>query len=108
MGRVRDRFLASDTGATGAGGSARARELALAIRDESTVIAAAEARRLRLLGEFTDEVVVEAGAMLSMQGRGRTAPEELVRTAVIGEIQAVLGVAAFPAETAMNLAAAAA
>ena len=60
------------------------------IRAESTVIAAAEARRLRLLGRFTNEVTAEAGAMLSMDGRGPTAPDELVRTAVIGEINTVL------------------
>ena len=104
MGRARDRFLAADTGATGAGGSARARELAVQIRAESTAIAAAEARRLRLLGQFSEVVSGDAAAMLSMEGRGPTAPEELVRSAVIGEIQAVLGVPAFPAERSMDLA----
>ena len=74
----------------------RVRELALQIRTKSLEIAAAEAARLRLLGEFNDEVVYDACAMLSMEGRGPTAPDELVRTAVIGEIQAVLGVAASP------------
>jgi hypothetical protein len=47
-----DAYLADGTGATGAGGSARAVELAEQIRVESTAIAAAEARRLRLLGRF--------------------------------------------------------
>jgi len=104
MRRARDRFLAADTGATGAGGSARARELAVQIRAESATIAAAEARRLRLLGQFSEVVSGDAAAMLSMEGRGPTAPEELVRSAVIGEIQAVLGVPAFPAERSMDLA----
>jgi len=87
-----DVHLADGTGATGAGGSARARELAEQIRAESTAIAAAEARRLRLLGRFLDEVALEAGAMLSPEGRAPAAPRELVESAVLGEVQAVLGV----------------
>ena len=74
------------------------------IRAESTAIAAAEARRLRLLAQFSEGVSGDAAALLSMEGRGPTAPEELVRSAVIGEIQAVLGVPAFPAERSMDLA----
>jgi Domain of unknown function (DUF222) len=104
MARGRDRFLVDGTGATGAGGSARAVELALEIRAKSLEIAAAEAARLRLLGWFTEEVSVEAGLMLSMEGRGPTPPEELVRSAVIGEIQAVLGISAHTAERSMDLA----
>ena len=62
MGRARDRFLAADTGATGAGGSARARELAVQIRAESTAIAASAARRLRLLGQFSEVVSGDAAS----------------------------------------------
>lgn len=87
-----DFYLADGTGATGAGGSARALELARQIRAESTAIAAAEARRLRLLGRFVDEVAYDACAMLSGEGRGPAAPRELVESAVFGEVQAVLGV----------------
>jgi Domain of unknown function (DUF222) len=104
MSRVRDRFLEHGTGATGAGGSARGVELAMAIRDASIVIAAAEAARLRLLARFSDEVSVEADLVLSMEGRGPLPPEELVRTSVIGEIQAVLGIPAHTAERSMDLA----
>jgi hypothetical protein len=99
-----DVYLADGTGATGAGGSARALELAELIRAESTAIAAAEARRLRLLGRFADEVGYEACAMLSGEGRGPAAPRELVESAVLGEVQAVLGVSAGWAGTLIALA----
>ena len=99
-----DVYLADGTGATGAGGSARAVELAEQIRAESTAIAAAEARRLRLLGRFLDEVVYEACAMLSGEGRGPAAPRELVESAVLGEVQAVLGVSEGWAGTMIALA----
>ncbi|MDT4996685.1 MAG: hypothetical protein QOD45_753, partial [Pseudonocardiales bacterium] len=99
-----DVYLADGTGATGAGGSARAVELAEQIRAESTAIAAAEARRLRLLGRFLDEVVYEACAMLSGEGRGPAAPRELVESAVLGEVQAVLGVSEGWAGTLIALA----
>jgi hypothetical protein len=45
---------------------------------------------LRLLGRFLDEVVYEACAMLSGEGRGPAAPRELVESAVFGEVQATV------------------
>lgn len=101
---ARDAFLADGTGATGAGGSARAVELGLRIRAESVLIAAAEARRLRLLASFADEIEQEAGLLLCGEGRRPAAPDELIRTALVGEVQAVLGVAAGPATRLVDLA----
>jgi hypothetical protein len=99
-----DVFLADGTGATGAGGSARVVELALEVRAESVAIAAAEARRLRWVAEFADEVVYEACAMLSSEGRGPAAPGELIRSVVVGEVQAVLGVSEAAAGRLVDLA----
>jgi hypothetical protein len=99
-----DRYLADDTGKTGAGGSARARSLASKIRDEAALKAATDARQLRLVAQFADEVVVEAGLMLSGEGRGPSAPGELIESAVVGEVQAVLGIAEGPAGRMVDLA----
>jgi Domain of unknown function (DUF222) len=67
-------------------------------------IAAAEARRLRWLAGFVDEVGLEACAMLSSEGRGPAAPSELIVSAIVAETQAVLGIAEGPAGRLVDLA----
>jgi len=74
------------------------------IRSESVGLAAAEARRLRWVAEFADEVVYEACAVLTGEGRRSAAPGELIQSSVVGELQAVLGVAEGPAGRLIDLA----
>ena len=74
------------------------------VRAESLEIAAAEARRLRWVAEFADEVALEACAVLSAEGRAPAAPGELIQSAVVAEAQAVLGVAEGPAGRLVDLA----
>jgi phosphotransferase system HPr-like phosphotransfer protein len=76
------------------------------IRAESVLIAAAEARRLRLVAQLADWVTAEAVAELASCTRVPGVPpdDEVIWAALEGEVQAVLGVAARPAVRLVELA----
>src|SRR3954471_389187 len=70
------------------------------IRAESVLIAAAEARRLRLVAQLADWVTGEAVADLAALGlpvAGTSQGHEVIDAALEGELQAVLGIPAGPA-----------
>jgi uncharacterized protein DUF222 len=101
-----DGYLPDRVGATAPVGSARAMWLATQIRDKSLLIAACEADRLALVAQFADEVTAEAVAELAGLPRVPGAPpdEQVIASAVDGEVQAVLGTGAGPAARMTNLA----
>src|SRR4051812_22747595 len=70
------------------------------IRAESVLIAAAEARRLRLVAQLADWVTGEAVADLAALGHpvaGTSQGQAMIDAALEGELQAVLGIPAGPA-----------
>ena len=103
---ARDAYLADRVGATEPVGSARAMWLATQIRDKSLLIAACEADRLALVAQFADEVSVEAVAELAGLPRvpGTPPHEQVIASAVEGEVQALLGIGAGPAARMIRLA----
>src|SRR3954469_22665764 len=77
-------------------------QLVAQIRAESVLIAAAEARRLRLVARLADWVTGEAVAELAALDTGRRMAgpprdHEVIDAALEGELQAVLGIPAGPA-----------
>ena len=104
MGRDSDR--GDGTGGTGAGESSRAAGLVEEIRANALLIAAAQSDQLRLVAEFAGVVTVQAVAELGLLGRVSGAPQdhEVIDSAVVGELQAVLGIAAGPAARLVDLA----
>lgn len=103
---ARDAYLSDRVGATELVGSARAIRLATQIRDKSLLIAACEADRLALVAQFADEVSAEAVAELAGLPRvpGTPPHEQVIASAVEGEVQAVLGIGAGPAARMVHLA----
>ena len=103
---ARDGYLADRVGAAELVGSARPGWLATQIRNKSLLIAAGEADRLALVAQLADEVTAEAVAELARLPRVPGAPpdEEVIASAVDGEVQAVLGIGAGPAARMTNLA----
>jgi hypothetical protein len=103
---ARDNYLADRVGATESVGSARAMWLATQIRDKSLLIAACEADRLALVAQFADEVSAEAVAQLAglPPVPGTPPHEQVIASAVEGEVQAVLGIGAGPAARMIQLA----
>jgi hypothetical protein len=81
-------------------------ELVAQLRASAVSVAAAEARRLRLVAEFAGVVSAEAVAMLASLPRVSGAPQdrEVIESAVDGEVQAVLGVSQGPAARLVDLA----
>lgn len=76
------------------------------IRANSLAMAAIEAQQLRLVAQLVDQVEADAMAMLASLPRVPGAPKdhEVVESAVVGEMQAVLGIAQSPAVRLVNLA----
>jgi Domain of unknown function (DUF222) len=76
------------------------------IRANALAMAAVEAQRLRLVGQLVDQVEADAMAMLASLPRVPGAPKdhEVIESAVVGEMQAVLGIAQSPAVRLVNLA----
>jgi hypothetical protein len=103
---ARDAYLSDRVVATEPVGSARAMRLATQIRDKSLLIAACEADRLALVAQFADEVTAEAVAELAGLPRvpGTPPHEQVIASAVEGEVQAVLGIGAGPAARMVQLA----
>jgi hypothetical protein len=103
---ARDTYLADRVGATELVGSARVASLATQIRDKSLLIAACEADRLALVAQFADEISAVAVAELAGLPRVPGAPpdEQVIASAVEGEVQAVLGIGAGPAARMIDLA----
>ena len=101
-----DAYLADRVGATELVGSARAAWLATQIRSKSLLIAAGEADRLTLVAQLADEVTAEAVAELAGLPRVPGAPpdEQVIASAVDGEVQTVLGIGAGPAARMTHLA----
>jgi hypothetical protein len=101
-----DSYLADRFGATELVGPARAAWLATQIRHKSLLIAASEADRLALVAQLTGEVSAEAVAQLAELPRVPGAPpdEQVIGSAVDGEVQAVLGIGAGPAARLTRLA----
>jgi hypothetical protein len=101
-------YVDGGTGAAAAdhAGRARSEQLVEQIRVESQVIAGAEARRLRLVAELAHKVSAEAVAVLAGGPRvpGQPPDHQVVETAVVGEVQAVLGVGQGPAARLVDLA----
>jgi hypothetical protein len=103
---ARETYLADRVGATEPVGAARARWLATQIRNKSLLIAACEADRLALVAQFAEQVSAEAVAELAGLPRvpGTPPHEQVIATAVEGEVQAVLGIGAGPAARMIELA----
>jgi Domain of unknown function (DUF222) len=76
------------------------------IRSCAVAVAAAEAAQLRSVARFADVVRAEALAELASSPRVPGAPQDhdVVESAVVGELQGVLGVAAWPATRLVELA----
>jgi Domain of unknown function (DUF222) len=100
-----DDYLADRFGATELVGQARAAWLAARLRAKSLLIASGEADRLALVTEFT--TLVEAQAVAELAGTPRvsgSAPdEEVIASAMVGEVQVVLGIGARPAGRLIDL-----
>jgi Domain of unknown function (DUF222) len=76
------------------------------VRANALAMAAIEAQQLRLVAQLADEVESDARAMLASNPRVPGAPKdhEVIESAVVGELQAVLGIAQSPAVRLVNLA----
>ena len=103
---ARDAYLEDRVGATELVGQERVAWLATQIRDKSLLIAACEADRLGLVAQLSDEISAEATAELAGLPRVPGAPpdEDVIASAVDGEVQAVLGIGAGPAARMTHLA----
>lgn len=101
-----DDYFADRFGATELVGQARAALLASQLRQQSALIAACEADRLALVAQFAEEISAEAVAELAGLPRvpGTPPHEQVIATAVEGEVQVVLGIGAGPAARMAHLA----
>jgi Domain of unknown function (DUF222) len=100
-----DDFLLDRFGATELVGRVRAAWLAARIRAKSLLIASCEADRLALVAEFTGLVEAAAVAELAKSPRVSGSPPDLevIASAMVGEVQVVLGVGARPAGWLIDL-----
>ncbi|MGZ4616418.1 MAG: DUF222 domain-containing protein [Actinomycetes bacterium] len=89
----------NDGGAAGAVPPSRAARLTTAIREQTRTILAVEAQRLCLLAELASEIEAEARLELARGPRVSGQPDDadVVASAVVAEIQVVLGVSAWEA-----------
>ena len=87
-------------------GEPRAQVLAARIRADASRIAAAQAEQLSLVAELTSVVGAQAVAELAARppGSGGAPDQELIASAMVGELQVVLGVGARPAGRLLDLA----
>ena len=101
-----DAYLADRFGATELVGPARTAWLAARIRANASRIAAAQAEQLSLVAELTSVVGAQAVTELAARppGSGGAPEEELIASAMVGELQVVLGVGARPAGRLIDLA----
>jgi Domain of unknown function (DUF222) len=100
-----DAFLAHRYGATELVGPARAARLAAQLRSNALLIASREADQLALVTEFTTLAEAEAVAELAGTPRvsGSAPDEEVVASAMVGELQVVLGIGQRPAGRLIDL-----
>ena len=102
-----DRYGATElVGATEPVGETRAQVLAARIRSNASRIAAAQAEQLALVAQLSSLVGARAVAELTNSPRlpGSPPDEELIASAMVGELQVVLGVGARPAGRLIDLA----
>ena len=101
-----DAYLADRFGATELVGPARTAWLAARIRANALLLASAEATQLALVAELSALVEADAVAELAARppGSGGAPDQELIASAMVGELQVVLGVGARPAGRLLDLA----
>ena len=83
-----------------------AQVLAARIRDTASRMAAAEAEQLTLVAQLSSLVEAQAVAELASRprGSGGAPDEELIASAMVSELQVVLGIGARPAGRLLDLA----
>jgi Domain of unknown function (DUF222) len=97
---------AAGDGADDEAGSSVVSNLVARVRANAVVMAAGEARALRLVAELAEVLAGEAVAKLAASPRVPGAPQdrEVIDSAVVGEVQVVLGIAPGPAARLVDLA----